>query len=574
MGTPTLEAGETFIVDQPVPDAARKPLARRFLTPQPKSDPFKHWLRDLVRIVSRAVDGGVEFKRDDGTFVVARPNSDNRVGRLRPGTRADLAAGRLSLFGVSEKVTAIIVTVPRPSSARTLNLTASQVVSGIQFPAGSTLHMTEDGSVDRGNVPVPTRIADMLLVGEFEIGLQGIKGTLAGPAEIDGVPCAAGKVSRDKDWGHEWPSHVECILARGTGVNGHDIAENTKVAVSSKPSGERQLNIGTLAHAELLFDVTWPAGNVLHASAAWPQRLAHVPASPGEEVLFCTPEGQDVSVPGVVLHGKVGYDVRENGRALESCDEKDRPDDHDGLRRRRRGPAYPGVTGEYGLVLEVGRLQGIPLTTSGFRPATVRWSSCVIGRPAPHAHRSVRPAMARLLSSTGLSGRDGLGRSGRRRLAQPLQEGRHANAAKSVIGTIQPQHRHYGGERGQHRVAVQAEPGKPAAHRREYCAKQQAACRREIVSQQPGGPIKPDGAAAIDERQHRSTAGCALFHDQCVTVGDADLALTSAQVGQDVEHQPVHVRIGWHGHEPANVRRAQDTPHDRDVLFRRHQRFA
>ena len=37
-----------------------------------------------------------------------------------------------------------------------------------------------------------------------------------------------------------------------------------------------------------------------------------------------------MSVPGVVLHGKVGYDVRENGRALEFCDEKDRPDDHDG----------------------------------------------------------------------------------------------------------------------------------------------------------------------------------------------------------------------------------------------------
>ena len=231
VGTPTLEAGETFIVNQPVPDAARKALARRFLTPQPKSDPLNIGFATWSGIVSRAVDGSVEFKRDDGTLVVARPNSDNRVGRLRPGTRADLAAGRLSLFGVSEKVTAIIVTVPRPFAARTLNLAAPQVVSGIPFPAGSTLHMTQDGSIDRGNVPVPTHIADMLLVGEFEIGLQGIKGTLAAPAEIDGVPCAADKVYRDKDWGHEWPSHVACILARGTAVNGHDVAESTKVAV-------------------------------------------------------------------------------------------------------------------------------------------------------------------------------------------------------------------------------------------------------------------------------------------------------------------------------------------------------
>ena len=330
LGTPTLEAGETFIVNQPVPDAARKALARRFLTPQPKSDPFNIGFATWSGIVSRAVDGGVEFKRDDGTLVVARPNSDNRVGRLRPGTRADLAAGRLSLFGVSEKVTAIIVTVPRPSAARTLVLAPSQVVSGVPFPAGTTLHMSEDGSVDRGVVPVPTAIAGLLLVGEFEIGLQGVTGTLAEPAEIDGVPCAADEVYRDKDWGHEWPAHVECILARGTAINDHDVAEGTKVAVSSKPSGERQLYIGTLAHAELLFDVTWPAGTVLHATAASPQRLAHAPASPGEDVSFCTPEGQDVSVPGVVLHGKVGYDVRENGRALESCDEKDRPDDHDG----------------------------------------------------------------------------------------------------------------------------------------------------------------------------------------------------------------------------------------------------
>ncbi len=330
LGTPTLEAGETFIVNQPVPDAARKALARRFLTPQPKSDPLNIGFATWSGIVSRAVDGGVEFKRDDGTLVVARPNSDNRVGRLRPGTRADLTAGRLSLFGVGEKVTAIIVTVPRPSAARTLILAASQVVSGVPFPAGTTLHMTEDGSVDRGNVPVPTAIAGLLLVGEFEIGLQGVTGTLAEPAEIDGVPCAADKVYRDKDWGHEWPAHVECILARGTAINGHDVAEGTKVAVSSKPSGERQLYIGTLAHAELLFDVMWPAGTVLHGTAASGQQLAHAPASPGEEVSFCTPEGQDVSVPGVVLHGKVGYDVRENGRALEFCDEKDRPDDHDG----------------------------------------------------------------------------------------------------------------------------------------------------------------------------------------------------------------------------------------------------
>ena len=53
-------------------------------------------------------------------------------------------------------------------------------------------------------------------------------------------------------------------------------------------------------------------------------------ASPGEEVSFCPAEGKDVAVPGLVLHGKVGYQVQENERALEYCTESDRPMGHDG----------------------------------------------------------------------------------------------------------------------------------------------------------------------------------------------------------------------------------------------------
>ena len=121
-----------------------------------------------------------------------------------------------------------------------------------------------------------------------------------------------------------------CVLTHGTAVNGHDLAAAPEVTVSARPSGERRLDTGTLAHDELLFDVRWPAGTVLHGTAASPDQLAHARASPGEEVSFCTPEGQDVPVPGVVLHGKIGYEVPERGRVLEYCDENDRPNDRGG----------------------------------------------------------------------------------------------------------------------------------------------------------------------------------------------------------------------------------------------------
>ncbi len=112
--TPTLEASQTFIVRQPVPDAARRALALRFLPPAPKDSPpalklglrFRTW----SGVVSRLVEGGIELKRDDGTMVVARPGlDDGNVGLLQPGSRADLPTGRLRLFGDGDRVTAIIV---------------------------------------------------------------------------------------------------------------------------------------------------------------------------------------------------------------------------------------------------------------------------------------------------------------------------------------------------------------------------------------------------------------------------------------------------------------------------------
>ncbi len=113
-GTPTLETYAAFFIHRTVPEAAREALARRFLTPQrPDVDGPFIW----SGVVSKPVEGGVEFRRGDGSVAVVRPGSEVVVGRLQPGSRADLPTGRLRVYGSDRLVTAIIVTlgqVPPP----------------------------------------------------------------------------------------------------------------------------------------------------------------------------------------------------------------------------------------------------------------------------------------------------------------------------------------------------------------------------------------------------------------------------------------------------------------------------
>ena len=76
----------------------------------------------------------------------------------------------------------------RADDFRTQHLVAAQEVAGVAFPPGSTVHLDEDGSLDWGSMPVPTRIADLLLVGNFEMVTDGVQGTLAAPAESTAFP--------------------------------------------------------------------------------------------------------------------------------------------------------------------------------------------------------------------------------------------------------------------------------------------------------------------------------------------------------------------------------------------------
>ncbi len=216
----------------------------------------------------------------------------------------------------------------RAYDSRTMHLAEPQLLAGVAFPAGSTVHLNEDGSIDKGALPVPTLIDGLPLIGDFESSAMTLDGTLAAPAEVAGVPCAAGAVRWYKG------DSVDCTLEHGIAVAGHDLAAGAQIDVAG-----RMLYAGRLAHAELLFDVLWPAGTVLHGTSASPEQLAHASAPTDDasvsrdgKVSLCPPGNQTVQVPGIMLHGKVSYQVANDGSRLvyAGCPDRDQPLESDG----------------------------------------------------------------------------------------------------------------------------------------------------------------------------------------------------------------------------------------------------
>lgn len=204
------------------------------------------------------------------------------------------------------------------TSQRTYSLSQPRVLAGVLFPAGSTVRLNEDGTIERGTVPVPTVVAGLPLIGEFGTGdwLQAFQGILAVPVEVEGVPCAAGPV-----WSLQGAS-ISCILGRGYAYAGHELAPGQPVTVNILTTGERRLVGGTLLRPELLFDVPWPAGTVFGstAAAATPEQLAHGPVPPADQIDLCLMSGQTVSIPGATLHGTITYSVkRGQSRVWSGC---------------------------------------------------------------------------------------------------------------------------------------------------------------------------------------------------------------------------------------------------------------
>jgi hypothetical protein len=205
----------------------------------------------------------------------------------------------------------------RRFDAATYHLTSPQGYGGISFPAGSTVHVGEDGKVEFGSLPTPTLVGDLLLVGDFQIGAESIdpspgisKGTLAGTAEIHGIPCGPGALISQ-------PETTRCVLASDYVFLGHTLARGTLLEIYRSPLNDPpRLNFGTLGRSEVLFDVLWQTGTMMGGVEKPPEQMRHGNGPESLLVEFCVPSGLAVTIEGATLHGLLSYAVQEGRRMV------------------------------------------------------------------------------------------------------------------------------------------------------------------------------------------------------------------------------------------------------------------
>lgn len=208
----------------------------------------------------------------------------------------------------------------RAYDARTRTLAAAEVLGGIAFPAGSTVHVSEAGTPEFGTLPEPTTVLGLPLVDAFTLDVEytddgsrpgGVsRGTLAGAADIRGIPCGAGPF-------RQGDGTTRCTLARDHGFAGHHLAAGQPMEVFQASTADPPvLQFGTLARPELLYDIVWPAGTVLGPVKEPPDRMAHGPGPEGEVIHFCIPSGAAVDIGGATLHGFAAYGVLERKRTV------------------------------------------------------------------------------------------------------------------------------------------------------------------------------------------------------------------------------------------------------------------
>ncbi len=200
--------------------------------------------------------------------------------------------------------------------AATHHLASPQVFGGVSFPAGSTVHVREDGRPEFGSLVSPARVDGLVLIGDFRLAandddtLEVMEGTLAQPADIHGIPCGSGAVMSQVET-------TRCVLGRDYDFAGHLLATGKMLEVYRSPLGEpAMLRFGTLAQPELLYDVLWPAGTIIGSVDKPPARMAHGPGPDSLLVQVCLPSGLSAPIDGATLHGLLSYDIQEDRRSV------------------------------------------------------------------------------------------------------------------------------------------------------------------------------------------------------------------------------------------------------------------
>lgn len=209
----------------------------------------------------------------------------------------------------------------RAFQARTHHLAAPQTFDDTMFPAGSTVHVSETGTPEFGSLPVPTPVLGLPLVGDFALDVDysadrgshpvGVtSGTLAGPADIGGIPCGPGPLAwRD--------GSTRCTLAHDHVFAGHVLAAGQPLEVFRSSADQPYvLQFGALARPELLYDVLWPAGTILGPVSEPSGRMAHGPGPDSLLVRFCVPSGATADIGGAVLHGFAAFGVLGHRRSV------------------------------------------------------------------------------------------------------------------------------------------------------------------------------------------------------------------------------------------------------------------
>ncbi len=205
---------------------------------------------------------------------------------------------------------------------RTHRLTSPQTFAAIHFPAGSMVVLQQDHPdyLETATVPTPTLVHGLLLSGTFSMPAPmpgdspgGLSGTLAQPATIAGLPCAAAPININATF-------TSCLLAHSVDLHGFTLASGTYVQTRQQPTGGFLLEQASLAAPTPIFEALYPAGTIFTPEDMQASRAAHLPYPPSGMMLACLPPGGQVTLGGAVLTGPISISYSGDGAQLQtSC---------------------------------------------------------------------------------------------------------------------------------------------------------------------------------------------------------------------------------------------------------------